>query len=86
MEFRSKLEDLMVAEELLFNATPGFGPYKRFLEDAIAHPAKMNTKLLKFLIKNFTQQGDVILDPMCGSGSTGVVAALHGRNAVQVDI
>ena len=86
MEFRSKLEDLMPAEELIFEPTPGFGPYKRFLEHAIAHPAKMNTKLLKFLIKNFTQQDDVILDPMCGSGSTGVVAALHGRNAVQVDI
>jgi len=86
VEFRSKLEDLMPAEELIFEPTPGFGPYKRFLEHAIAHPAKMNTKLLKFLIKNFTQQDDVILDPMCGSGSTGVVAALHGRNAVQVDI
>ena len=86
MEFRSKLEDLMVAEELLFNATPGFGPYKRFLEDAIAHPAKMNTKLLSFLIENFTSPGETVLDPMCGSGSTGVVAALHGRNVVQVDI
>jgi len=46
----------------------------------------MNTKLLTFLIESFTKQGDVILDPMCGSGSTGVVAALHGRNAVQIDI
>jgi len=49
VEFRSKLEDLMPAEELIFEPTPGFGPYKRFLEHAIAHPAKMNTKLLKFL-------------------------------------
>ena len=76
----------MPAEELMFGSTPGFGSYKRFLEHSIAHPAKMNTKLLKFLIKNFTEEGDVVLDPMCGSGSTGVVAALHGRNAVQVDI
>ena len=84
--FKSQLEQLMPAEELLFDPTSGFGKYKRFLEPAIAHPAKMNTKLLEFLIKNFTQQDDVILDPMCGSGSTGIVAALLNRNAVQVDI
>jgi len=46
----------------------------------------MNTRLLEFLIENFTNEGEVVLDPMCGSGSTGVVAALHGRNAIQVDI
>jgi len=34
VEFRSKLEDLMPAEELIFEPTLGFGPYKRFLEHA----------------------------------------------------
>jgi len=86
VEFRSKLEDIMVAEELRFNPTPSFGQYKPFLEQAIPHPAKMNTKLLKFLIEQFTKEGDTVLDPMCGSGSTGVVASLLNRNAVQVDI
>ena len=86
-EFHSKLEDLMTTEELFFDSTPGFGSfYKKYLSHAIAHPAKMNTKLLNFLIEQFTKEGDTVLDPMCGSGSTGVVAALHGRNAVQVDI
>jgi len=85
-EFRSKLEDLMPAEELLFEPTPAFGRYKQFLEHAIAHPAKANTKLLEFLVKAFTKPGDVVLDPMAGSGSTGVVAALHGRNAVCVEL
>jgi len=85
-EFRSQLENIMQAQELLFHPTPGFGRYKRFLEHAMAHPAKMNTKLLEFLIKNFTKEGETVLDPMCGSGSTGVIAALCGRNAVQVDI
>jgi DNA modification methylase len=86
MDFRSKLEDIMAAEELLFNPTPSFGKYKRFLSHAISFPAKANTKLLEFLVKTFTEPGDVVLDPMAGSGSTGVVAALHGRNAVQVEL
>jgi len=76
----------MPAEELLFEPTPAFGKYKTFLEHAVAHPAKMNTNLLKFLILNFTKEGEVILDPMAGSGSTAVVAALHGRNAVCVEL
>lgn len=42
--------------------------------------------MLEFLILNFTNEGDIILDPMAGSGSTGVVAALHNRNAIQIDI
>ena len=33
------LEDVMPAEELDFDPTPGFGRYRRFLEHAIAHPA-----------------------------------------------
>jgi DNA modification methylase len=85
-EFCSQLESLLAAEELRFGATPGFGEYKRFLAHAVAHPAKMNVKLLEFLIKSFTRPGDIILDPMCGSGSTGVIAALNDRRAVQVDI
>jgi len=55
-------------------------------EEAVAHPAKMNTKMLAFLIEKFTLPGDVVLDPMAGTGSTGVVAALHGRNAVCVEL
>ena len=85
-EFVSKLEEIMPIVELNFEPTPAFGEYKQYLEHAISHPAKANTKLLEFLILNFTEEGDVILDPMAGSGSTGVVAALHGRNAIQVDI
>jgi len=86
VEFRSKLEDLMLVEELNFEPTPGFGKYRRFLEHAIPHPAKMNTNLLEFLIKKYTREGDTILDPMAGTGSLGVIASLHGRNAIQVEL
>lgn len=77
----------MTTEELLFDSTPGFGSfYKKYLSHAIAHPAKMNTKLTEFLILKFTEKGDVVLDPMAGSGQTGVIAAVHGRDAVCVDL
>jgi DNA modification methylase len=77
----------MPAEELLFQPTPGFGSYyEPYLDHAKSHPAKMNMWLLEWLIKAFTKPGETVLDPMAGSGSMGVVAALHGRNAVQVEL
>jgi len=85
-EFKSALEKILFAKELLFDSSPAFGCYKCFLEHSIAHPAKMNTLLLEFLIDNFTNEGETVLDPMAGSGSTGVVASLHGRNAVCVEL
>jgi len=85
-EFVSRLEGLMPAEELRFPPTPGFGKYRQFLEHAIPHPAKMNTELLEFLVLKYSREGDLILDPMAGTGSTCVVATLNGRDAVCVEI
>jgi DNA modification methylase len=54
--------------------------------EAVAHPAKFNVHLVEFLIDKFTKPGDVVLDPMAGTGILGVIAALRGRNAIQVEI
>jgi DNA modification methylase len=85
-ESASRLEELMPAEELVFPPTPGFGKYRRFLEHAMPHPAKMNVELLEFLVLKYSREGDLILDPMAGTGSTCVIAALNGRDAVCVEI
>jgi len=34
------------------------------------HPAQKPVKVLKKLIETFTDEGDVVIDPCCGSGST----------------
>jgi len=86
-EFVSKLEEIMPAEELVLTSTPAFGPYKEIMpNEAVQHPAKFNTLLVEFLIKKFTEEGSTILDPMCGTGVLGVIASLHNRNAIQIDI
>jgi SAM-dependent methyltransferase len=38
------------------------------------------------LILQHTQPGDLVLDPMCGSGTTGVECLLLGRRAAQSDV
>ena len=43
------------------------------------HPTQKSMKLLKKLITTFTDPGDVVIDPCCGSGSTGRAALETGR-------
>ena len=50
------------------------------------HPATFPDKIPYDLINVFTKENDLILDPMCGSGSTCVAAKVLGRNFVGVDI
>jgi DNA modification methylase len=37
-------------------------------------------------VEHYTDPGDVVLDPFCGSGMTGVAAILSGRNAILNDL
>jgi 16S rRNA G966 N2-methylase RsmD len=37
-------------------------------------------------IKNFSQPGDLVLDPFGGSGVTAIEALMHGRRAIHIDI
>jgi len=52
---------------------------------SFSHPAKMSLPLQLWLIDNFTKEGEVILDPMAGSG-TILVACSMGRNVIAVDL
>ena len=33
-----------------------------------------------------TNEGDIVLDPFCGSGTTGAVALRHGRRFIGIDM
>jgi DNA modification methylase len=37
-------------------------------------------------IRHYTKPGDIVLDPMCGSGGTALAALLEGRKAVAIDL
>lgn len=45
-----------------------------------------NEKILRNLIKAFSDEGDTVLDPMAGTGTLGKVAVELGRNAVLYEI
>ena len=71
---------------LKFKATPGFRGWKRyFTKESVAHPAKMNLNLLRWILETYTKPGEVVLDPMAGTGSTIILAARFGRHGVAVE-
>ena len=50
------------------------------------HPAQKPVAVLKRLIEIFTDPGDVVIDPCCGSGSTLRAAMELGRSAYGFEI
>lgn len=50
------------------------------------HPAQKPVAVLKKLIEIFTDEGDVVIDPCCGSGSTLRAAFEMGRSAYGFEI
>lgn len=50
------------------------------------HPAQKPVNTIKQLIEIFTDEGDVVIDPCCGSGSTLRAAAELGRSAYGFEV
>ena len=50
------------------------------------HPAPFPDKIPYDLIQAFTKEGDIVLDPMVGSGSTCVAAKILNRQYIGIDI
>ena len=52
---------------------------------AFEHPAIFPEKLAEDHIKSWSNEGDTILDPMCGSGTTCKMALLNNRKYIGID-
>lgn len=50
------------------------------------HPAQKPARLMEMLVADFTDAGDLILDPFMGSGTTLVAAKRLGRKAIGIEI
>lgn len=54
--------------------------------ERVGYPTQKPVLLLERIIRLCTDEGDWVLDPFCGSGTTLVAARLLGRNAVGIDV
>jgi len=49
------------------------------------HPSEKPINLIEYLIKSYTNEGDLILDNTCGSGTTGLGAKNLNRNYIMME-
>lgn len=56
------------------------------LREGINHPAMFPESLARDHILSWSNPGDVVLDPFCGSGTTCKMARMYGRHYVGIDI
>ena len=50
------------------------------------HPTEKPVNLLQYLIRTYTDVGDVVLDNTMGSGSTGVASKLENRDFIGIEL
>jgi len=58
----------------------------RFCRKSYPHPAPFPEQLANDHIITWSNEGDIILDPMCGSGTVAKMAFLNKRNFIGIDI
>ncbi|MGW0734489.1 TRM11 family SAM-dependent methyltransferase [Streptomyces sp. NPDC002851] len=72
----------------VWNTAPTSAPALRkgrYVPGSAAHPAKMHPGIAAHAIATYSRPGDLVLDPMCGIGTTLVEAIHLGRYALGVE-
>jgi len=80
--YREKLPKFRNKGKMIFNCFD----WPRDNENEKLHPTQKPIELLKTLIELFTDEGDVVIDPVAGSGSTLVAAERLKRKAYGFEI
>jgi len=57
----------------------------RTLKDWKQHPTQKPLRLLRYLIEDYTAEGDLVLDPFAGTGTTAVAAKQLKRHYVAIE-
>lgn len=80
--YRDKLPKFRNEGKMIFNCIP----YERDTETVKIHPTQKSIKVLKHIIRLFTDEGDVVIDPCAGSGSTLLAAEQLKRKSYGFEI
>ena len=84
--WRNKLNDLDSKSWLKFQKSWFIHNPPPRRKDVLRHPAKFPESLAQEFIEFFTKSGQVVLDPMVGTGSTLVAALRSGRHSYGLEL
>jgi len=80
--YRDRLPKFNNNGKMIFNCFD----WTKDIESEKIHPTQKPVELLKTLIEIFTDEGDVVIDPVAGSGSTLIAAERLNRKAFGFEI
>lgn len=60
--------------------------FPKDIQKSALHPTQKPVALLQYLIRTYTNEGNVVLDNTMGSGSTGVAAVLSNREFIGIEL
>ena len=83
-EFSDDEDDLKIKNQQMHSIWKLFSSSKEEKKFG-SHPTQKPLKLLERIILSSTKKEDTILDPFCGSGTTGVAAIFHQRKFIGID-
>lgn len=59
---------------------------REYLKEMPKYPTRLPLTVVNVLLDHFSQEDDLVFDPLAGAGSVGLAAAMQGRNAVMGDL
>lgn len=74
------------ASRFFYSSKAGKEERDKYIPQGNKHPTVKPNDLLRYLCRLITPPKGVVLDPFCGSGSTGVAAFEEGFNYILIDI
>jgi DNA modification methylase len=84
--FRNQLNNLSPKEWIKFQKSWFIHNPPRRRKDVLQHPAKFPESLAQEFIEFFTKEGQTVLDPMVGTGSTVIASIRSGRHSIGIEL